>query len=305
MYPWWEIPRIDDFCTGSFKKVFTIDYKNGFSRRGKCCLTQRETVTSSHVREKTKKCQNCERLSRNTGFTHRKWGSLPVAKIKQRLHYCPVGLQLFYCAPILGQETLRNKILDRLSWQKNRLGKIQSTMKRKTSSWEILSGVPSNLWKIHYENIDDLFFSIRDSVTTNPSCIWRTWRLEISVGDSVFGSLSFSWILAGGFLWTRVVCVFQSFKRRTVNLQRETNVTSCVRNKKKTSPAVSAVRRIVRKLPSFKTGQWSVNLFRNVKRTGKLFSKWNTSFSRRRLTLGPKEHQCYVIDSFAHFGSCA
>ena len=147
MYPWWEIPRIDDFCTGSFKKVFTIDYKNGFSRRGKCCLTQRETVTSSHVREKTKKCQNCERLSRKTGFTHRKWGSLPVAKIKQRLHYCPVGLQLFYCAPILGQETLRNKILDRLSWQKNRLGKIQSTMKRKSSSWEILSGVPSNLWK--------------------------------------------------------------------------------------------------------------------------------------------------------------
>ena len=96
---------------------------------------------------KTKKCQNCDRLSRKTGFPYRKWGSLPVAEIKQRLHYYPVGLQRFYCAPILGQEILRNKILDRLSWQKNRLGKIQSTMNRKTPSWEILSGVPSNLRK--------------------------------------------------------------------------------------------------------------------------------------------------------------
>ena len=71
---------------------------NAVSHKGK--LSQ--VLTS--VRE-TKKCQNCERLSRKTCFPHRKWRSLPVAEIKQRLHYCPVGLQRFYCAPILGQET--------------------------------------------------------------------------------------------------------------------------------------------------------------------------------------------------------
>lgn len=99
---------------------------------------------------KTKTYQNCERLSRKT-FTKDRFSPPEMGFFafaggwKQRLHYCPVGLQLFSCGFILGKETLRNKILDRLSWQKNRLGKIQSTMNRKTSSWEILSGVPEKI----------------------------------------------------------------------------------------------------------------------------------------------------------------
>ena len=147
MSPWWEISRVDDFYTGSFKKVFTINYKKWVFERQMLSHTKRKCYKFTRRWGKRRNAKIVKDVRERQVFPHRKWGSLPVAEIQQRLHYYPVGMQLFYCALILGHETSRNKILDRLSWQKNRLGKIQSTMNRKTSSWEILSGVPSNVRK--------------------------------------------------------------------------------------------------------------------------------------------------------------
>jgi len=191
---------------------------------------------------------------------------------------------------------------------------LQRAMNRKMSSWEILSGAPSNLWKSFSQwKHWGIFFLSKVPKLQNPLEILAFGARDgyLNISESAVGHIFIGLFLRDFFF--SFFCVSYTLSNSVCKTCSERETWLDVKEKKRKlvyQVTGAAVHTIVWKLWSFKTRHWSVTTSSGMSNALRRYflPKQKTSFLIRRLIVSQKivkEDMIAKWETVVNFGLCA